>query len=101
MMPAMTPEAAQEIKQESARIAEDWPGVTPLMRQMMEFWPTGRPKLWASLMKHRMAEDFARVMEEKVHVRREELQAQGSLEANSRAHLEILADLLEPEEEAV
>lgn len=95
----MKPETALEIKKESALIAEEWPGVTPLMKQMMEYWPTHRPKLWASLTQQGIQQDFPRVLEAKVHRRREELQAQGSVEANSLAHREILADLLEPEQD--
>ncbi len=95
----MTPEMIQEIKAESLRIAEDWPGVSPKMKEMLAFWKDNCPNRWAELNKAGVTIHFARVMEAKAMERVQELRQQGNEEALSQGMQEVLGDLMEPEEE--
>lgn len=95
----MTPELAQEIKAESLRIAEEWPGVSPKMKEMLEFWRTECPNRWKELTAAGIAPHYARVMEAKMMKRMEELREQNNPEALSQATQEVLGDLMTPESE--
>lgn len=83
----------KRILQQGAKLAEEWPGTTPMMRELMAFWKEERPKLAATLTQAGAMEAYARIQEAEVEAREMELvKAMGipAQEARAQARLEVL-----------
>lgn len=58
------PSSLGAILKRGGELAQEWPGVSPLMRDLMDFWKTERPQMAAQLGKAGALEAYARIQEE-------------------------------------
>ncbi len=93
----MTPKMAAEIKAQALKIEEEWPGSSPMIRNMQAYWKENRPKMWKRLRRLGLLRAYPKVLEEYVRVRASELRKQGNFSADSQAAMEVLGDLMVPE----
>jgi hypothetical protein len=94
----MTPDQVAEIKAQCRAIVEKFPGSSPQVKELQTYWQQNRPQMWRRLIKEGIAFDFPKVLEQQILDRTQELTKQGNPDAALQARMEILGDLMEPEE---
>lgn len=70
------------------------------MKELRTYWKENRPQMWRRLSKSGITVHFPRVLEQMVRDRVKELQSQRNPDAQIQARMEILGDMMAPEDTA-
>lgn len=93
MTKSLQPISLRAILEQGRILKEQWPGISPLVKELMEFWKAERPEMAAQLQQAGALEAFARVQEaemEELALQLRQTQGLPAQEALSQARQQVL-----------